>query len=126
MERLQNPTQDVPIAMTQVNEDLAPTTVVVCNKINNQKSNRIFLKTLFDSGSTDSIITRVSLPKDIKLYKLDKPTTMETAQGTHSCTEYCVLQNVALPELSLTRRLRNSDVSDVPSPSEPSGTFPSA
>ena len=87
-------------------EDLAPTTVIVCNQINEGIQNKYFFKTLFDSGSTDNIAKKDSLPKDTVLYTLATPITMRTAQGTYMCKHYCVLKQAMIPELSLTRRCK--------------------
>ena len=87
-------------------EDLAPTTVVVCNQINEGNTKKYYFKTLFDSGSTDDIVTKDSLPADTKLMKLANPITMRTAQGTYVCNDYCILKQAMIPELSLTRRCK--------------------
>ena len=72
-------------------EDLAPTTVVVCNQVNDGIKLKLYLKTLFDSGSTDNIVTKTSLPKGTELLLLKSPITMRTAQGTYECKNYCYL-----------------------------------
>ena len=86
--------------------DLAPTTVTVCNQINDGSKRRIYLKTLFDSGSTDNIVSKTTLPKDTGYHRLAVPITMRTAQGSYECTEYCYLNNIMFPELSLTRKCK--------------------
>ena len=89
------------------NEDLAPTTVAVCNQINDAGVKaKYYFKMLFDSGSTDNILTKDALPKNVQLLELANPITMRTAQGTYSCKHYCYLKNVMFPELSLTRRCK--------------------
>ena len=88
------------------NVDLAPTTVVVCNQINDDKKRRIYFKTLLDSGTTDNIVTRTALPTGTELLSLENPITMQTANGSYSCKHYCYLRNAMFPELSLTRRCK--------------------
>ena len=88
------------------NEDLAPTTVIVCNQMNNGIQKKYFFKTLFDSGSTDNIITKDSIPNNVELIVLTNPITMRQAKGMYQCTHECILKNVMIPELSLTRRCK--------------------
>ena len=96
----------VRLTKTKDHEDLAPTTVLVCNQINDGNKQRIYLKTLFDSGTTDNIISKDALPKGVAPLILDVPLTMRTAQGTYSCAHYCYLHNSMFPELSLTRKCK--------------------
>ena len=88
------------------NDDLAPTTVIVCNQINDGIKTKSFFKTLFDSGSTDNIVIKEALPKNTEFLLLPKAITMNTAQGDYTCKHYCILKNVMFPELSLTRRCK--------------------
>ena len=61
--------------------DLAPTTMITVTKINESHQGRFKYKALFDSGSTNNIISRRCLPRDFEPYKLDKPAVMGTANG---------------------------------------------
>ena len=46
--------------------DLAPTTMITVTNINESHQGRFHLKALFDSGSTNKIISRRSLPLNFK------------------------------------------------------------
>ena len=83
--------------------DSAPTTMISVTKINNSHQGRFRFKALFDSGSTNNIIDRRSLPGDFKAFKLATPSIMGTANGQAQCTEYCILYNIAFPELTYTQ-----------------------
>ena len=99
-------TRYVRLSKPKENEDLAPTTVIVCNKINDRIQKKHFFKTLFDSGSTDNIITKDSLPKNTECFQLSKQIEMRTARGTYLCNHYIILKNVMIPELLLTHRCK--------------------
>lgn len=89
--------------------DLAPTTISCCNKINDS-TGKFYLKTLFDSGSTDSILSRSALPANTAIFKLTTPITMATANGTYKCTDFAYLHNVMFPELSYSRKCKRIKV----------------
>lgn len=101
----------VPLTTTVKEDDidLAPTTVACCNKINNSKG-KFYLKTLFDSGSTDNILTRSAIPANTEIFKLKTPISMSTAKGEYSCTDYAYLENVMFPELSYSRKCKQIKV----------------
>ena len=61
-------------------QDLAPTTVAVAKQVNNTEG-RNHCKTFFDSGSTNNVVGKSSLPKDIQSHKLKTLICMDTANG---------------------------------------------
>ena len=95
----ENDLQHFPTATVKSNKeekptvDLSPTTVTVYNQINDGPTRRIYLKTLFDSGSTNNIANKAILPTDTQYLKLQTLVVMRTAQSTYDCKEYCILKN---------------------------------
>eukprot|EP00536_Pseudo-nitzschia_multiseries_P018936 jgi/Psemu1/58091/gm1.58091_g len=84
--------------------NLAPTTVSVCNYINSAPG-KYYLKTLFDSGSTDNLIVESSIPSRVTKYSLVQPIQMQTTNGRATCNHYVILENIMLPELSYSMRV---------------------
>jgi hypothetical protein len=84
--------------------DMVPTTLSVVKKIND-KEGRYFFKSLFDSGGTSVMVNKRAIPKDCEIYEYQgKP--FASTQGSFLSPGFVYLTDLALPEFTLTWRIK--------------------
>jgi hypothetical protein len=83
---------------------MVPTTLSVAKKVNEQ-TGRYFFKSLFDSGGTSVMINRRCLPTNCEIFEYDGK-AFATTQGTFVSPGFVYLSDLALPDFTLTRRIK--------------------
>ncbi len=83
---------------------MVPTTLSVAKKVNEQ-TGRYFFKSLFDSGGTSVMINKRCLPTNCEIFEYAGK-AFATTQGTFVSPGFVYLSDLALPEFTLTRRIK--------------------
>ena len=83
-----------------------PTSFLVANQIGGQDS-KVFLRCLFDSGSSGSLIHRSALPQGVKLESLESEQQMLTIAGTYKSVYRVSLEDIRLPEFDKYRNIKD-------------------
>ena len=85
-------------------KDYSPVTIVFPRLISSLPFSQP-LNALLDSGSTLTLISRSSLPSNIKTTSLKQPLSGNTVNGSFNSTEFVILSDVSLPEFGKSRRI---------------------
>lgn len=83
---------------------MVPTTLSVAKKVN-EKEGRLFFKSLFNSGGTSVMINKRVIPTDCEIFDYASK-AFATTQGTFTSPDFVYLTDLALPEITLTRRIK--------------------
>jgi hypothetical protein len=83
--------------------DMVPTTLSVVKKINDKEGH--FFKSFFDSGGTSVMVNKRAIPKDCEIYEYNGQ-AFATTQGSFTSPDFIYLTDLALPEFTLTQRIK--------------------
>jgi hypothetical protein len=89
---------------TNETNDLVPTTLIIPLNIQGCHNERL-LTCLLESGSSDTIIKRDQLPRNVTPKVLQKPISSNTLFGKQQIQLYVDLEDIVLPEFSYSRKI---------------------
>ena len=98
-----------PFALTLPDEekfvDYIPYTLATAKGVNGRTPGKYVFKSLLDHGGSHTIVQRRCFRADTHIFD-DKKMNFKTAMGTFTSAQYVYLDQVSLPEFSLTRRVK--------------------